>query len=388
LEERPVLVRITTVGSSMDKLLEGQLKYFRDCLKVYGICTDFPRRDEVEKREKINIIPINMHRGISPIRDLISIFKVYRLLRKLKPKIVHSHTPKAGLVGMIAARLAGVPVKMHTVAGLPLEVEKGFKRKILIAAERFTYNSADMVYPNSYGLSRVIKKEIYNNEATMKIIANGSSNGINLQHFDINKTKQTKYFKDNPLPLSEGDFVYLSIGRIVRDKGVEELISAFLSIYEKQARAKLIVLGLFEERDPVSQETKHTIQSHPGIIYCGFQQDVRPYLSIADVFVFPSYREGLPNVVLQAGAYKLPIIGTNITGTSDIIIDKKNGILIPPRDVVKLKENMSLLLDNEELRKKYSLAIYETISSRYDQKIVWEALLQEYKELIRTYEVS
>jgi glycosyltransferase involved in cell wall biosynthesis len=372
----------------MDKLLEGQLKYFRDCLKVYGICTDFPRRDEVEKREKINIIPINMHRGISPIRDLISIFKVYRLLRKLKPKIVHSHTPKAGLVGMIAARLAGVPVKMHTVAGLPLEVEKGFKRKILIAAERFTYNSADMVYPNSYGLSRVIKKEIYNNEATMKIIANGSSNGINLQHFDINKTKQTKYFKDNPLPLSEGDFVYLSIGRIVRDKGVEELISAFLSIYEKQARAKLIVLGLFEERDPVSQETKHTIQSHPGIIYCGFQQDVRPYLSIADVFVFPSYREGLPNVVLQAGAYKLPIIGTNITGTSDIIIDKKNGILIPPRDVVKLKENMSLLLDNEELRKKYSLAIYETISSRYDQKIVWEALLQEYKELIRTYEVS
>ena len=115
---------------------------------------------------------------------------------------------------------------------------------------------------------------------------------------------------------------------------------------------------------------------------------MRPYLSIADVFVFPSYREGLPNVVLQAGAYKLPIIGTNITGTSDIIIDKKNGILIPPRDVVKLKENMSLLLDNEELRKKYSLAIYETISSRYDQKIVWEALLQEYKELIRTYEVS
>ncbi len=281
--------------------------------EVVGVTSPGKEIKEVEDNEQIRVVPISMSRKITPFQDLKSLWKIYWLLKKEKPAMVHTHTPKAGIIGMVAARLANIPIRVHTVAGLPLMEATGTKRKILDWVEKITYSSATKIYPNSKGLYDFIVSQKFTAASKLKIIGSGSSNGIDTSFFSKeNISDEDKTKLNNELKIHVEDFVFIFVGRLVKDKGINELITAFSKIQIKNS--KLLLVGpLEDDLDPLLPEIMDEIQQNKNIISVGFQQDVRPYFAVADALVFPSYREGFPNVVMQAGALGLPsIVSVNI----------------------------------------------------------------------------
>lgn len=377
------LVRVTTVPESLG-LFKGQPKFMTANFEV--ICVSSPGEAiiEMEKDEGVKIKGVLMSRSITPFRDLISLWHLYKLFKIEKPLIVHSHTPKAGMLSMIASKLAKVPFRLHTVAGMPLLVETGFKRWILDIVEKITYSCATCVYPNSFGLADVIIRGGYVRKEKVKVLGNGSSNGIDTDYFDPQKFNNEELEKlRNSLKIDKADLVYIFLGRLVRDKGVNELVSAFKDLNRTKKNVKLILLGYQEPAlDPLRSETIQEIEMNPNILCLGFQKDVRPYLLLADVLAFPSYREGFPNVVMQAGAMGLPSIVTNINGCNEIIKDNMNGMIIPVRDEEALKAKMVEMHNNIELRGKLGSNAREMIVSRYNQKYLWREILKEYKSYV------
>ncbi|MGV6845136.1 MAG: glycosyltransferase family 4 protein [Lutibacter sp.] len=380
------LIRITTVPISLDKLLEGQLNFMNSFYDVVAVSADYKYLKLIGKKENVRVFPINMTRKITLIKDLIALIKLVKFLIKEKPLIVHTHTPKAGIIGMLASKISGVPIRIHTVAGLPLLETQGFKRKILNFVEKLTYSCATNVYPNSFGLKQIIiQNKLIKNAKKLKVIANGSSNGINLDYFNpeiINKSELNK-LRDQ-LKIKKDDLVFVFIGRIVKDKGINELIYAFNKLDQAKIKSvKLLLVGPFEEDlDPIDYKAKEIMQANNNIISVGWQQDVRKYLLISNILTFPSYREGFPNVVLQAGAMGLPCIVSNINGCNEIINEKINGLIVPSKNESKLYEAMLYLVENGDKMLKFGKNSRKLIKEKYDQKKVWKAIKEEYQILI------
>ena len=384
------LIRITTVPLSLKVLLKGQLRFMAsNGFDVKGVSSEGEELREVHENEGIVMEAINMSRKITPFQDLKSLWEMWNFLRKEKPQIVHTHTPKAGIIGMLAARLAGVPHRLHTVAGLPLMEATGTKRKILNFVEKLTYSSATRVYPNSKGLYDFILQNNFTQSNKLKIIANGSSNGIDTTFFSPDQvTEIEKVTLREKLNIQPDDFVFVFVGRIVSDKGINELIKAFSelqTVENKPAGIKLLLVGGLEnDLDPLNPETLAEINQNKDIISVGFQQDVRSFFAIADALVFPSYREGFPNVVMQAGAMGLPSIVSDINGCNEIIIEGENGLIIPSKNVEKLKEKMLTLAKDKNLYTKLKGNSRRMIENRYEQSVVWNALLEEYEGLLQS----
>ena len=385
------LIRITTVPISFKVLLKGQLRFMAsNGFDVKGVSSEGEELKEVRENEGIVMEAINMSRKITPFQDLKSLWEMWNFLRKEKPQIVHTHTPKAGIIGMLAARLAGVPHRLHTVAGLPLMEATGIKRKILNFVEKLTYSSATRVYPNSKGLYNFILQNNFTQSNKLKIIANGSSNGINTTFFSPAQVSEIeKITLREKLNIQPDDFVFVFVGRIVSDKGINELIKAFSELKtaennELTGIKLLLVGGLESDLDPLNPETLAEINQNKDIISVGFQQDVRPFFAISDALAFPSYREGFPNVVMQAGAMGLPSIVSDINGCNEIIVEGKNGLIIPPKNVEKLKEKMLTLARDKNLYIKLKENSRRMIKNRYEQSVVWKALLEEYEGLLQS----
>ena len=385
------LIRITTVPLSLKVLLKGQLRFMAsNGFDVKGVSSEGEELREVHENEGIAVEAITMSRKITPFQDLKSLWEMWNFLRKEKPQIVHTHTPKAGIIGMLAARLAGVPHRLHTVAGLPLMEATGIKRKILNFVEKLTYSSATRVYPNSKGLYDFILQNNFTQSNKLKIIANGSSNGIDTAFFSPNQVTETERVTlREKLNIQPNDFVFVFVGRIVSDKGINELIKAFSQLQaagnnEPVGIKLLLVGGLENDLDPLNPETLAEINQNKDIISVGFQQDVRSFFAIADALVFPSYREGFPNVVMQAGAMGLPSIVSDINGCNEIIIEGENGLIIPSKNVEKLKEKMLTLAKDKNLYTKLKGNSRRMIENRYEQSVVWNALLEEYEGLLQS----
>jgi len=383
---KPKLLRITTVPISLHKLLQGQPKYFQQ--KGFEVILASAKGKEIAQIEqktglKVNILPLT--RKISPLTDLKALWQTYKLIKKHQPDIVHTHTPKAGIIGMLAAKLAGVPVRMHTVAGMPLLESSGLKRKILNFVEWFTYRSATHVYPNSYGLHEIIKQLNFAPEEKLKVLGNGSSNGIDTDYFNSDFFSEIE--KNNlrtQLGIQPDDIVYIFVGRLVKDKGVKELVEAFVRLQKEYKNIKLLLVGNEEpELDPLPETTHREIQNNAHIITTGWVEDVRPYLAIANIFTFPSYREGFPNVVMQASAMNLPSIVSDINGCNEIIKNSFNGLIIPEKNTDALYNAMNELLENEVLRQNMAQNARPNILKKYQQQVVWAALLEEYKRLLK-----
>ena len=384
------LIRITTVPLSLKVLLKGQLRFMAsNGFDVKGVSSEGEELREVHENEGIAVEAITMSRKITPFQDLKSLWEMWNFLRKEKPQIVHTHTPKAGIIGMLAARLAGVPHRLHTVAGLPLMEAIGTKRKILNFVEKLTYSSATRVYPNSKGLYDFILQNNFTQSNKLKIIANGSSNGIDTAFFSPDQvTEIEKVTLREKLNIQPDDFVFVFVGRIVSDKGINELIKAFSelqTVENKPTGIKLLLVGGLEnDLDPLNPETLAEINQNKDIISVGFQRDVRSFFAIADALVFPSYREGFPNVVMQAGAMGLPSIVSDINGCNEIIIEGENGLIIPSKNVEKLKEKMLTLAKDKNLYTKLKGNSRRMIENRYEQSVVWNALLEEYEGLLQS----
>ena len=386
------LIRVTTVPISLDKLLEGQLHYLNQYYNLIGLSGEGELLRKVEKREKIEVHPIKMQRSISPIKDVVSLIKLYKYFKKEQPQIVHSITPKAGLLSMIAAYFAHVPIRIHTFTGLIFPSKKSFFKQLIIAMDKAVCYFATNVYPEGEG----VKNDLINFKITkkpLKVLANGNINGIDTNYFN-----PTLFHEDlkaqlrGELSITKDDFVFIFVGRLVGDKGINELVAAFNQLQSnpllRGARGvlknnyKLLLVGPLETAlDPLKPSTLKEIQENPNIISVGWQEDVRPYFAISNVLVFPSYREGFPNVVLQAGAMGLPSIVTNINGCNEIIKEGKNGWIIPVKNQEALETAMKNCLTDRLQFNKAKENARQLIIDSYEQKIVWEAILEEYKNL-------
>jgi glycosyltransferase involved in cell wall biosynthesis len=376
------LFRITTVPISLQILLGGQLRYISRVYEVTGISSSGAALEKVALSEGIRTVAVEMTRNISPIKDLRALWKLCRVIQKENPDIVHSHTPKAGILSMLAAWLCRVPVRMHTVAGLPLLEASGFKRNILNYVEKITYACATRVYPNSSGLKAIILRNKFCNESKLRVIGNGSSNGIDTEHFSIQKISSDEICRlKKEYKIGHGDFVFIFIGRLVADKGINELAWAFEKVQQKHPYAKLMLVGETEpELDPIKSETIKLLHNNNAVILTGFQSDVRPFLAISHALVFPSYREGFPNAPMQAGAMGLPSIVTDISGCSEIVQHEYNGLIIPPKNTQAIEEAMLRLIEDKGLTCKLASKARESIVSRFDQRTLWEQIKREYDE--------
>lgn len=375
------LFRTSTVPVSLNVLLKGQLNFLNQYFEVTAISGEGEALDEVHSREKVKIHALEMERKISPIKDFISLVKLYWYFRKEKPQIIHSITPKAGLLTMLAGKLAGVPIRMHTFTGLIFPSKTGLMQKLLISMDRLLCWSATHIYPEGKG----VKKDLEAFKITkkpLKIIANGNVNGIDLEYFtSLQITEEQKQDLRKELRISTDDFVFIFVGRLVGDKGINELVKAFSEL--NTPKIKLILVGGEErELDPLKPETIAEIERNENIYSVGFQKDVRPYFAVSDALVFPSCREGFPNVVMQAGAMGLPSIVSNINGCNEIIVDGENGLIVPVKSVVDLTNAMQKILDNSELYAKLQANSRRMIEERYEQSVVWNALLEEYRLLL------
>ncbi len=376
------LIRISTVAMSLDFLLKGQLAYLKKKYNVIAVSGHDEHLKKVELREGVHVVDIPMQRSISPLQDLKSLWQLYWLLKKEKPLIVHSITPKAGLLSMIAAYFASVPIRVHTFTGLIFPTKSGFMKQLLILMDKILCICATNIYPEGQGVRNdLIKYKITSKK--LQVIANGNVNGIDTNYYDSNLISyQEKQNLRTELKIDLNDFVFIFVGRLVGDKGINELVKAFKNVLLENENAKLLLVGSFEEDlDPLTIETKQEITTNDKIISVGFQNDVKSYFAISNVLVFPSYREGFPNVVMQAGAMGLPCIVTNINGSNEIIIEGENGIIIPVKNANAIYISMNNMIKDNILRTHLMQNARQMIVARYEQEVVWRAILAEYEKL-------
>ena len=345
----------------------------------------------VEQQEGCEMITLPMERKVSLLADLQSLVRLKRILKNLEPDIVHTHTPKAGLLGMMAAKWAGVPIRLHTVAGLPWMESKGISRFILKTMERFTAFCAHRIYPNSKGLyDFLVREKVICKKEKIKLLGNGSSNGIDCKHF--NRDAVDEEVVNNictTAQLKAGGWVWIFAGRLVREKGLHELLQAFIEIHALHPNDQLWLLGDEEpERDPLQESDRQLMQTHPAIKKWGFQKDVRPYMAAADVLVFPSYREGLPNVPLQAGAMECALIVTDINGCNEIVEHDKTGLLVPAKSISALTDAMKKMRADINLKNRMAADVRVRIQQLYSRENIWKLIEEEYRGMMRRGEKS
>ena len=333
---------------------------------------------EIEQREGVKTIAVPMERHISPLKDLKSLWKLVKVFRNEKPDMVHSITPKAGLLSMIAAWICRVPVRLHTFTGLVFPTATGLTQKILILTDRITCACATHISPEGEG----VKNDLINYKITkkpLKVLGHGNVRGIDLSHYN---PELPQVIEEASKIKKEGIFAFVFVGRLVRDKGIHELVNAFSRLNKELAEVRLLLVGP-EERDldPLNPETIREIESNPAIEAVGSKKDVRPWLLASDALVFPSYREGFPNVVIEAGAMGLPSIVTDINGSREIIIEGENGVIIPPKDENALYKAMKDFVENPEKVKAMFGNARPLIETRYEQSFVRQCLKDYYKEI-------
>ena len=378
------IIRTSTVPTSLKSFCSGILEHLKnegfECAAISSPNTindtsthqGMSELEEYGRAEGVRTIAVPMQRHISLVSDMKSLWRMYRVLRRERPDLVHSMTPKAGLMTMVAGWLARVPRRVHTFTGLVWPTSTGLKRRILMATDWITCACATHIIPEGEG----VKSDLLNHHITrkpLKVLGYGNVKGIDLNHFDPTIID---------VPAHTG-FTFVFVGRIVRDKGIIELVSAFDRLHKLYAETRLVLVGRREDDlDPIPLETAQRIDQGDGIEAVGAQHDVRPYYAAADALVFPSYREGFPNVVIEAGAMGLPSIVTDINGSREIIIDGQNGVIVPSKDADALYQAMKDFVEHPDKIAALASNARPLIASRYEQGYVRQCLYDFYHEIL------
>ncbi len=375
------LVIMTTVPLSLATLVKGQPKYLSRFFDVTLVSSSSDVNEEIQKNEGVELKEIDMTRKITLFQDAKALIQLCFFLVKKRPDIVYTFTPKAGLLGMIASFITRVPIRVHNVVGMPLMEATGAKLKLLKFIEKLTYALSTNLFCNSYGLKEYIQQHLTKRE--INVVANGSINGVDTDYFKDTFSVKEKEEKRKKMGLSQDDFVLLFVGRVVKDKGVNELLQAFTLLREEYKELKLLIVGDFEEElSPIEPKSVTLLKTDKNIISVGFQKDIRPYLSISNLFVLPSYREGLPNSLIEAGSFGIPLLATDINGCNEVIIPNKTGILVEKKSVESLVAGISKLLDDKELYQEIKDTIREITIERYGQEMFYESLKSDLERLV------
>lgn len=375
---RKKIIRTSTVSTSLNTFCRGTLRRLANTYDVVAVSTPDDELREMAQREGIRVIGVPMRRPIAPLSDIVSLWRLIRVFRRERPTMVHSITPKAGLLSMIAAWICHVPVRLHTFTGLVFPTATGLKQRILMLTDRITCACATHIVPEGEG----VKADLINYNITRKplqVLGYGNVRGIDLNHYRRSPEVMTA-----AQSISRSDvFTFVFVGRVVRDKGINELVEAFVRLHQAEPATRLILVGRFEDNlDPVSGKTRLAIERCDAIEAVGSQSDVRPWLAAADALVFPSYREGFPNVVIEAGALDLPSIVTDINGSREIIVHGKNGVIVPPRNAQALLQAMTQFVQNPQATQAMAANAREMIASRFEKSFVEQCLIDYYKEIL------
>lgn len=374
------IVRTSTVPESLNIFCRNLLSELQESegYSVVAVSSPGDALSEIASREGVKVYPVPMERHIAPVKDLISLWKLIKVFRKERPDMVHSITPKAALLSMMAAWVCRVPVRLHTFTGLVFPTSTGFKQKLLIFTDRLTCACATHIMPEGEG----VKDDLTNYQITskpLKVLGYGNIRGIDLKYFDrtVEVEKEAEKIRKTDIT------TFIFIGRLVRDKGINELVYAFAKLNKEYTKTRLLLVGRWEDKlDPLEEQTLQEIENNPAIIATGEQKDVRPWLAASDIFVFPSYREGFPNVVIEAGAMGLPAIVTDINGSREIIIEGENGIIIPPRNSEHLYKAMQQLMVSPKQTRLMANNARQMIESRFEQTFVRKCLKEYYNKIL------
>lgn len=376
---KKLIVGITIPGSV--GLLEGQLKYFKDQgFDTYLMAPKDERSLAYCERENCKLLEIDIERNISPVKDLKTIFQIVKIFKKVKPDIINFGTPKISLLGLLAARYCGIEKRIFTCRGFRFEHEQGFLKWLLKRSDTVTSICSNKIICISPSVRDLGVEENIMSKNKCVVINKGSSNGIDLKKFDPSLvSKDSKQRLKQQLNITESDFVYGFLGRIIDRKGINELYEVFDEIYSENNNLKLLIVGPFDTDQIKDKSLFDKLTDHPGVIMPGRTDDVPLFLSIMDVFVLPAWWEGFGNVVVQAAAMGLPVISTFGTGTKDAVSDGYNGILIPIKDKERLKEVMWELYHDDKKRS-YLGANGTTWAKNFDNEIIWQGMLELYNE--------
>lgn len=377
------LVHVLTVPQSL-VFLRGQIGFMKARgFEVTIVCSPGPDLDEFGRREHVRTFGVVMPRRITPFADATSVARLVRIFREVRPHVVHSHTPKGGLLGMIAATLAGVPARIYHMRGLPLETAAGARRVLLSATERVSCALSSEVLCVSHSLRQTAIDEGVVNPDRIRVLLSGSGNGVdarrrfNPEHVGADVRSETR----SALGIAEGAKVVGFVGRLARDKGVIELLHAWQRVSAAHPEARLVLVGEHEPRDPVPDAVKRALAQDPTVRLVGFQRDIERYYAAFDVLVLPTHREGFPNVLLEAGAMRLPVVATRVSGCVDAVRDGVTGFLVPKGDEVALAEAVVRYLDDAALRRDHGEAARRRAAEAFDPLKIWEALAGTYERL-------
>lgn len=370
---------LTTIPETFH-FFKGQISFLNNVFDVELVSSPGDKLKIVGKSEHVVVHPLKMERDISFLKDFISLIKLILLFKKLKPEIVHGNTPKGALLSMLASWIARVPIRIYYIHGLRFEGDTGIKRNILLFMERFTCLLATDIFTVSFG----VKENILKNKMTKKevqVVGNGSINGIDANFYCRENVMEGDLLATYKIP--NNTLIFGFVGRLVGDKGINELVSAFKEINKKYTNTKLLLVGWTEDKlDPLQEITKQEIKTNENILAVGAQSDVRPFLKIMNVFVFPSYREGFGVSIMEAAAMNLPVISSNISGCNEIIIDGYNGILIPPKSTEALFNAMESFIKNPGQIEQMNKVSRNYIIKKYNQEQVWKEAIAKYQKIL------
>lgn len=380
MSNKPKIIRACTVSKSFS-FLERMLDELCKRYDVVLLSSPGPELEEAKRKHGVGTIAVPMERHISLKKDVVSLWRLIKVLRREKPQMIHSITPKAGLLCMTAARIAGVPVRVHTFTGLVWPTSKGLKRRILMTTDRMTCNCATHIIPEGKG----VMDDLKNNGITrkpMRVLGYGNIKGVDMQLC----SRRPEVMEKASRIIRQKVFTFLFVGRLVGDKGINELVSAFNKLNQQNPDTRLLLVGRYEnELDPLFQETQYVIDNNPNIKTVGekFDDELLAYYAAADCFVMPSYREGFPNTVLEAGAMGLPCVVTDINGSREIIVEGENGVIVPPKNEQALYDAMLWMMTDGEGRKRMAGNARRMIAERFEQGFVRQCLMDFYDEILK-----
>ena len=361
-------------------LLRGQVQYLQRLgFDVTLICSPGEWLDALGRMEGVQIIELSIARDIAPLRDLISLWRLWRILHRLCPDLTNVGTPKAGLLGGFAAWVARIPCRFYTLRGLRFETTNGLKRWLLVYAERLACCFAHRVICVSPSLREKAVASGFTSRERTVVFGSGSSNGVDASRFAPTPERIRRGAElRRELGIPSLAPVVGFLGRLTCDKGIPELVEAFLRLSDQFPDLRLLLLGCFEEEDPLPVQTRRCIETHRHVIFAGFIEDPAPYYALMDVLVLPSHREGFPNVVLEAHAAGKPVVAARATGVVDAVVDGETGLLFPVGDAAALTDALARLLTDKTLASKLGLAGQERIKREFRQERIWVALCEEY----------
>lgn len=372
------IIRATTVPISLEVFCKGMLRELSGNYEVVALSSPGEEMRFIAEREGVRVIEVPMERHISLFTDMVSLWRLIWVLRKERPTLVHSMTPKAGLLCMMAAWINRVPIRVHTFTGLVFPTATGLKRKILMTTDWLTCACATHIIPEGEG----VKNDLINNRITkkpLKVLGYGNVMGV-----DMEKYSRRPDIMGKAKVIRKHIFTFLYVGRIVKDKGINELCEAFDRL-SGLAEARLILVGPSEDSlDPISKKSREIIANNPNIESAGgkFGDELLAYYAAADCFVFPSYREGFPNTVLEAGAMGLPSIVTDINGSREIIKQGENGVIIPSQNAEALFDAMINIMRDKRGRERMAGNARKMIADRFEQGFVRKCLYNFYDEVL------